>query len=78
MKFTKDNGKKPCHKFLWEDVINEEYKEKHYSHTIKKFTVVKMLEIFKEKGCKTIDEAITLLNSELEKDTDIVFSWKIN
>lgn len=45
--------------------------------TIKKFVVIKMLEVFKEKGCNTIDEVIELLNKELKNDNDTVFSWKI-
>ena len=45
--------------------------------TIKKFVVIKMLEVFKEKGCNTVDEVIELLNKELKNDNDIVFSWKI-
>lgn len=45
--------------------------------TIKKFVVIKMLELFKEKGCNTVDEVIELLNKELKNDNDTVFSWKI-
>jgi len=45
--------------------------------TIKKFVVIKMLEVFKEKGCNTVDEVIELLNKELKNDNDTVFSWKI-
>lgn len=45
--------------------------------TIKKFVVIKMLEVFKEKGCNTVDEVIELLNKELKYDNDTVFSWKI-
>ena len=44
---------------------------------IEKYVLIKILEIFKEKGCETIDDAIFLLNAELKKDTDIVFSWKV-
>lgn len=44
---------------------------------IKKFVVMKMLEVFKEKGCNTIDDVMDLLNKELKNDDDIVFSWKI-
>ena len=44
---------------------------------IKKFVVMKMLEVFKEKGCNTIDDVMNLLNKELKNDDDVVFSWKI-
>lgn len=44
---------------------------------IQKIIVIKMLEIFKEKGCNTIDETIDLLNKELKNDTDVVFSWEV-
>lgn len=44
--------------------------------TIKKYVVIRMLQVFKEKGCDTIDEAINLLNKELKNDTDVVFSWR--
>ena len=43
---------------------------------IKKIVVLKMLNVFKEKECKTIDDIINLLNKELKNDNDIVFSWK--
>ena len=43
---------------------------------IKKYQFFKMLEIFKEKNCITIEDMINLLNKELENDDDIVFSWK--
>ncbi len=43
---------------------------------IKKVVVLKMLNVFKEKECKTIDDIINLLNKELKNDNDIVFSWK--
>lgn len=43
---------------------------------IKKYQIISCLEIFKEKGCKTIDEAIKLLNKELKNDTDVVFTLK--
>ena len=35
---------------------------------IKKFIVIKILEIFKERGCITIDDVIELLNRKLKKD----------
>ena len=43
---------------------------------IKKVVVLKMLELFKEKDCKTIDDIINLLNKELKNDDDMVFSWE--
>ena len=43
---------------------------------IKKVVVLKMLNVFKEKESKTIDDIINLLNKELKNDNDIVFSWK--
>ena len=43
---------------------------------IKKVVFLKMLNVFKEKECKTIDDIINLLNKELKNDNDIVFSWK--
>lgn len=45
--------------------------------TIKKFVVIKMLEVFKEEGCNTVDEVIEFLNKEFKYDNDTVFSWKI-
>lgn len=43
---------------------------------IKKFMVIAILEVFKEKGCKSIDEAIVFLNKEVKNDTDIAFSFE--
>ena len=43
---------------------------------IKKYQMITFLEVFKEKNCKTIDEAIELLNKDLPNDTDVVFRWK--
>lgn len=43
---------------------------------IKKYQMISCLEIFKEKGCKTIDDAIELLNKELKNNIDIVFTLK--
>ena len=43
---------------------------------IKKYQMIKVLEIFKEKNCNTLDEAIELLNKELKYDDDIVFTCK--
>lgn len=43
---------------------------------IKKYQIIKFLEVFKEKGCNSIDDIIDLLNKELKNDTDIVFVWK--
>ena len=43
---------------------------------IKKYQFFKMLELFKEKGCSSIDDIINLLNKELKNDDDVVFSWK--
>lgn len=45
---------------------------------IKKYQMIKFLEIFKEKKCKSIDDIIKLLNKELKNTDDIVFSWKEN
>lgn len=45
--------------------------------TIKKYVIMKMLDVFKAKGCSTIDDIINLLNQELKNDDDIVFSWKV-
>lgn len=42
---------------------------------IEKCITIKMLEIFKEEGCNTLDDVIDLLNKELKNDDDIVFSW---
>lgn len=47
------------------------------AHTIKKFLVIKMLEIFREYGCETINDAINLINKELKYDDDVVFSWNL-
>ena len=44
---------------------------------IKKFVIIKMLEVFKERGCNSIEDIIELLNKELKNDNDVVFSWKI-
>ncbi len=43
---------------------------------IKKYQIIKMLEIFKEYKCVSIDDIINLLNKELKNDEDIVFQWK--
>lgn len=43
---------------------------------IKKYQIISCLKIFQEKGCKTIEDAIKLLNKELKNDTDIVFVLK--
>lgn len=43
---------------------------------IKKYQIFKMLEIFKGKGCITIEDIINLLNDELKNDDDVVFSWR--
>ena len=42
---------------------------------IEKCIMIKMLEIFKDEGCNTLDEVIDLLNKELKNDDDIVYSW---
>lgn len=44
---------------------------------IKKYQLIQFLNVFKEKKCKTIDDIINLLNKELKKDDDTVFSWKV-
>lgn len=44
---------------------------------IRKFEVIKMMDIFKEYNCKTIDDIINLLNKELKNDTDNVFAWRL-
>lgn len=43
---------------------------------IKKYQIIAFLEVFKEKGCKNIDDIINLLNKDLKNDEDTVFSWK--
>lgn len=44
---------------------------------LKKYVLIKILEIEKEKGLNTIDELIADINKYCQNDTDIVFSWKI-
>ena len=44
---------------------------------LKKYVLIKILEIAKEKGLNTIDELIADINKCCQNDTDIVFSWKI-
>ena len=41
----------------------------------RKFEVINMLEVFKEKECNTIDEVMELLNKDLKNDTDTVFEF---
>ncbi len=43
---------------------------------IQKFALLKLLEIFKEEGCNTIDDIIELLNKEIPNDDDVVFQYK--
>ena len=43
---------------------------------LKKVVFMKILEVFKEKNCKTIEDIENLINQELKNDEDIVFSWK--
>ena len=43
---------------------------------IKKYELIKLLELMKEKKCITIDDIIKLLNEDLKNDDDVVFSWK--
>lgn len=45
--------------------------------TLKKYVLIKILEIAKEKGLNTIDKLITDINKHCKNDTDIVVSWKI-
>lgn len=45
--------------------------------TLKKYVLIKILEIAKEKGLNTIDELITDINEHCKNDTDVVFSWKL-
>lgn len=42
---------------------------------IKKFIFMRMMQVFEEKGCKTIEDIKILLNKEL-KNEDVVFSWR--
>lgn len=42
---------------------------------IKKWEAIAMLDVFKEKGCKTLEEAIEILNKEIKYDTDVVFEF---
>lgn len=44
---------------------------------IRKYQIFKMLEIFKEYGCKTIEDIENILNKDLKNDTDVVFQWKV-
>lgn len=44
--------------------------------TLKKYVLIKILEIAKGKGINTIDELITDINKHCKNDTDVVFSWK--
>lgn len=44
--------------------------------TLKKYVLIKILEIAKEKGLNTIDELIIDINKHCKNDTDVVFSWK--
>lgn len=43
---------------------------------IKKYQMIKFLEIFKEEECNTINDVIELLNKELKNDDDIVITVK--
>jgi len=43
---------------------------------IKKYELIKLLELMKEKECITIDDIIKLLNEDLKNDDDVVFLWK--
>lgn len=45
--------------------------------TLKKYVLIKILEIAKEKGLNTIDELITDINKYCKNDTDVVVSWKL-
>ncbi len=45
--------------------------------TLKKYVLIKILEIAKENGFNTIDELITYINNHCKNDTDVVFSWKL-
>ena len=46
--------------------------------TLKKYVLIKILEIAKEKGLNTIDELIIDINKHCKNDTDVVFSWKFD
>lgn len=46
--------------------------------TLKKYVLIKILEIAKENGLNTIDELITDINKHCKNDTDVVFSWKFD
>lgn len=43
--------------------------------TLKKYVLIKILEVAKEKGLNTIDELIIDINKHCKNDTDVVFSW---
>ena len=43
---------------------------------IKKYQLVQFLKEFENKGCKTIEDIINLLNKDLKNDDDIVIRWK--
>mgnify|MGYP000133498254 CR=1 FL=1 len=46
--------------------------------TLKKYVLIKILEIAKEKGLNTIDELIIDINKHCKNNTDVVFSWKFD
>lgn len=45
--------------------------------TLKKYVLIKILEIAKEKGLNTIDELIADINKHCKNDTDVAVSWKL-
>lgn len=42
---------------------------------IKKYVLIKLLEEFEKRGCKTIEDIKKDINNHV-KDDEIVFSWK--
>lgn len=46
--------------------------------TLKKYVLIKILEIAKGKGLNTIDELIIDINKHCKNNTDVVFSWKFD
>lgn len=45
--------------------------------TLKKYVLIKILEIAKEKELNTIDELIADINKHCKNDTDVAVSWKL-
>lgn len=37
---------------------------------------MRFLDVFEEKGCKTIEDIRKLLDNDLKNSDDVVFSWR--